>query len=142
MIYQISYLLAISPITIGGNWNAQRKPTLKIHHTVMAVISVKVGFMKATWTTKLVGINVNCGLKYKALVCIQSENCSIMLIPEFLTCVLSLFHQFSTINQVPISWTDLSLFWGLNLIQSDSWLSLSLFVKSAPGFYLSKRARL
>ena len=31
-----------------------------------------------------------------------------------------------------ISRTDLSLFWGSNLIQSDSWLSLSLFVKLAP----------
>ena len=33
----------------------------------------------------------------------------------------------------PISRTDLSLFWDLNLIQSDSWLSISLFVKLAPG---------
>ena len=35
--------------------------------------------------------------------------------------------------QGPISLTDLNLFWGLNVTQSDSWLSLSLFVKSAPG---------
>ena len=33
--------------------------------------------------------------------------------------------------QGPISRTDLSLLWGLNLMQSDSWLGLSLFVKSA-----------
>ena len=32
----------------------------------------------------------------------------------------------------PISLTDISLFGGLNLIHSDSWLSLSLFVKLAP----------
>ena len=31
-----------------------------------------------------------------------------------------------------ISLIDLSLFWGLNVIQMDSWLSLSLLVKSAP----------
>ena len=29
---------------------------------------------------------------------------------------------------------NLGLFWGLNLIQSDRWLSLSLFVKLAPVF--------
>ena len=34
--------------------------------------------------------------------------------------------------QGSISRTDLSLFWGLNLIQSDRWLNLSLFVKLAP----------
>ena len=34
--------------------------------------------------------------------------------------------------QGPISQTDLNLFWGLNVTQSDSWLSLSLFVKLAP----------
>ena len=33
----------------------------------------------------------------------------------------------------PTSRTDLSLFSGLNLMQSDSWLSLSLFLKLAPG---------
>ena len=32
----------------------------------------------------------------------------------------------------PISRKDLSLFWGLNPTQSDSWLCLSLFVKLAP----------
>ena len=37
------------------------------------------------------------------------------------------------VPQGPISLTDLSLFWGLNQTQSDSWLSLSLFVKMAPG---------
>ena len=37
------------------------------------------------------------------------------------------------VSQGLISRRDLSLFWGLNLIESDSWLSLSLFVKSAPG---------
>ena len=36
-------------------------------------------------------------------------------------------------TQGPISRTDLSLLLGLNLIQSDRWLSLSLFVKLTPG---------
>ena len=33
----------------------------------------------------------------------------------------------------PISVTKLSLFWGLNPTQSDSWPTISLLVKSAPG---------
>ena len=32
--------------------------------------------------------------------------------------------------------TDLSLFFGLKSLQSDSWLSISLFVKLTPGFIL------
>ena len=39
-----------------------------------------------------------------------------------------------------ISRTDLSLFWGLNVIQSDSWLGLSLSVKSAPGKWKTRKS--
>ena len=45
------------------------------------------------------------------------------------------------INLGPISLTDLSLFLGLNLTQSDSWLRLSLFVKLAPEVNFTNRLK-
>ena len=44
-------------------------------------------------------------------------------------------------HQVPISRTDLSLLLGLNLIQSDRWLTLSLLVKLAAGANFTNRLK-
>ena len=69
---------------------------------------------------------------------IESESCQDGTLRHFLK--LAGFHR----ALGPISLTDLSPFLGLNLTQSDSWLSLSLFMKLTPErafFHENKRAK-
>ena len=89
---------------------------------------------KVTLVTQQATKNSNIQAKWYEL-CLIQVTCMLILAIEIRS-ELSLTYGKIWITGADFTFTDLSLFWGLCLTQSNSWLSLSLFVKFAAGFLL------